>query len=66
MCCAGDLIGGHARIGVDALSRFGAHAAQPGGGAEGVHGGGVGGAMAEAADDVQVVAKGFERGSGWG
>ena len=61
----GDLIGGHARKGVHALRGFGAHAAQPGGRAERMHGGGVGGAMAEAADDVQPVAKRFERASGW-
>ena len=56
----GDLVGGDAGVGVDTLGGLGANAAKPGGGAEGMNGGGVGGAMAEAADDVEAVTVGFE------
>ena len=56
-----DLVGGDAGVGVDALRRLRAHAAQPGRRAQRMDGGGVGGPVAEPADDVQLVADGFER-----
>ena len=56
-----DLVGGDAGKRVHTLRRLRAHAAQPGRRAQRVDRRRVGRAMAEAADDVHVVAEGFER-----
>ena len=57
----GNLVGGDAGVGVDALRRLRAHAAQPGRRAQRVDRGRVGRLVAEAADDVQLVAERLER-----
>ena len=56
-----DLIGRHAGIGVDALSRFRSYAAEPGRGAQRVHGRGIGSPMVQAADDAEAVAIRLQR-----
>ena len=57
----GNLVGGDAGVGVDALRRLRPHPAQPRRRAQRVHRGAVGGAVAEPADDVEVVAERLER-----
>ena len=57
----GDLVGRDAGVGVHSLRGLRAHAAQPRGRAQRVHGRRVGGLMAEPGHDVHPIAKGFER-----